>query len=433
MPRVLILSHMYPNAVSPLGGIFVRQQAAALAQLGVGVNVIAPVPWVPEMMAGRGKWGGYPSVPLQEQPDGFPVFHPRVLEFPRSFFFEYYPKTYIMGLRKVIEKQFQQGIDLIHAHVAHPDGAAALSFARRFQVPLVVTIHGQDFAYTLNRSRTCAESVRRTLREAERVILVSEKLKTQYDLETWAELPAGDNGDPLAKYRIIYNGVDLDDVVDLPEPGPKPETEPEMGLELEHEPEPDSGKVGSNGPSRHRLLTVGFLRPDKGHAVVLKALPELVREFPDLEYRIVGDGEERQALEALTNQLNLRRHVVFLGSLPHPEAMREMAKCDVFILPSWREAFGVVYLEAMAHGKPIIGTLGEGISEILAQNDVGLAVPPKDVVAVKNALRELFSNPVRAKNMGARGKSLVTRRFTWQYNAQKTLDVYHEAVKSMKI
>jgi len=402
--RVLMLSHMYPNSVSPLGGIFVRQQAQALVRLGVDVNVVAPVPWVPGFMAGQGKWGGYPSVPLQEQPDGFPVYHPRVLEFPRSLFFEYYPETYVRGIERIFTEITSQGVDIIHAHVAHPDGAAALKFGRKFKIPVVVTIHGQDFAYTLNRSRTCARSVRTTLRDASGVILVSRKLKTQYGLESWA--------DQLEKYRVIYNGVDLNDV-----------EQQEQGSHLEREP---------RKPGR-RLLTVGFLRPDKGHAVVLEALPALIREFPDLEYRIVGDGSERTKLEALSNELGLDDHVVFLGSLPHLGAMKEMAQCEVFILPSWNEAFGVVYLEAMAHGKPIIGTLGEGISEILSQEEVGKAVPPKDVLAITERIRELLANPELGKAMGMRGKDLVTRQFTWEYNAQETLKVYEEIIQSREL
>ncbi|HZK83248.1 MAG TPA: glycosyltransferase [Desulfosporosinus sp.] len=399
--RVLILSHMYPNAVSPLGGIFVCQQAVALSKLGVEVTVIAPVPWVPGFMVGRGKWGGYPSVPYEEQPDGFPVFHPQVLEFPRSLFFEYYPQTFAWGVQRVFEEQIKQGVDIIHAHVAHPDGAAALKFGKKFKIPVVVTIHGQDFAYTLNRSKTCAESVRSTLRDASAVILVSDKLKTQYGLEAWA--------DRLEKYRVIHNGVDLADVVQAAAPEDTPS---------------DSGPRAE----RRILLTVGFLRPDKGHALVLKALPELIKEFTNLEYRIVGDGSERQTLEALTEELDLGEHVIFTGSLPHPAAMREMAQCELFILPSWKEAFGVVYLEAMAHSKPIIGTTGEGISEILDNEAVGLSVAPKDVKAITEAIRELFQNPEQARAMGCRGKSLVTHKFTWDYNARKTLKAYEEII-----
>jgi glycosyltransferase involved in cell wall biosynthesis len=392
--RVLILSHMYPNSVSSLGGIFVRQQAVALMQQGIDVRVVAPVPWVPGFMSGRGKWGGYPEVPFLEHPDGFPVFHPRVFEFPRSMFFEYYPQTYALGIKEVLLQEIRQGVDLIHAHVAHPDGAAALKFGRKYHIPVVVTIHGQDFAYTLQRSRICSESVRETLKGASGVILVSEKLKKQYGLETWA--------DSLAKYKVIYNGVDLNDVVSMSNP--------------------------AEYSRKRRILTVGFLRPDKGHAMVLQALPELIQEFPELEYHIVGDGSERVALEDLTKDLGLENHVTFLGSLPHHQAMLEMSECDVFILPSWKEAFGIVYLEAMAHGKPIIGTQGEGIAEILDRHEVGKAVPPQDVPAIITALRDLLRHPERAKEMGEQGKNLVTREFTWQYNAQKTLEVYRKAM-----
>jgi len=304
-------------------------------------------------------------------------------------------------------------VDIIHAHVAHPDGAAALSFGLKYNIPVVVTIHGQDFAYTLNRSRTCAKSVRTTLKGAAAVILVSQKLRSQYALETWAG--------QLEKYRIIYNGVDLQDVVKPLEL---------QGLDLQGSElqgtYSEQGLEQGLKTSRRRLLTVGFLRPDKGHAVVIKALPELIREFPDLEYRIVGDGSERAELIALTKELGLHSHVVFLGSLPHHEAMEEMAQCEVFILPSWNEAFGVVYLEAMAHGKPIIGTTGEGISEVLAQESVGKAVPPRDVLALTEAIREFLRNPSQAKVMGTRGKDLVSRQFTWEYNAQKTLKIYEE-------
>lgn len=391
--RVLMLSHMYPNLVSPLGGIFVRRQAQALRQLGAEVTVVAPVPWVPGLMTGRGKWGGYPTVPFHEQPDGFSVYHPRVFELPRSLFFEYYPQTYAWGIERVFAEQISRGVDVIHAHVAHPDGAAAMKFGRKYHLPVVVTIHGQDFAYTLQRSKTCAASVKKTLNEAAGVILVSEKLKNRYGLETWA--------DRLEKYRIIYNGVDFNDVVQL-------------------------SKLQK--PLRRRLLSVGFLRPDKGHEVVLQALPALIREFPDLEYRIVGDGSERAKLEELCRELGLEYHVVFLGSLPHPEAMQEMAECDVFVLPSWNEAFGVVYLEAMAHGKPIIGTVGEGISEILTQVQVGYAVPPKDPLALTKAIRNLLKNKEQAAAMGTRGRDLINRQFTWNYNAQKTLQVYEEVI-----
>ncbi|MDA8440874.1 MAG: glycosyltransferase, partial [Peptococcaceae bacterium] len=180
------------------------------------------------------------------------------------------------------------------------------------------------------------------------------------------------------------------------------------------------------------ILSVGFLRPPHGHAVVLQALANLVGEFPTLLYRIVGDGEERARLEQLAQTLGVQEHVEFLGSLPHAQAMQAMSKCEIFALPSWHEAFGVVYLEAMAHAKPIIGTLGEGIAEILARADVGIAVPPRDPQALTRALRQMLQAPAEAKAQGVRGCELVQREFTWEYNASRTIETYREVLGDLK-
>ncbi|MDR3270733.1 MAG: glycosyltransferase, partial [Peptococcaceae bacterium] len=331
--RVLLLSHMYPNPVSPLSGIFVQQQAHALVRLGVRVTVVAPVPWTPAFLSGRTKWGGYPALAEREMDGEIPVFRPRVLEFPGSRFFELYPWTYVRGMRSCVAEQMRRGVDLIHAHVAHPDGAAAVRFGREFAVPVVVTIHGQDFAYTLKRSKMCKRSVIRTLQAARRVVLVSDKLRSAYGLESW--------GGDLSKYRVIRNGFQS---------------------EMTEAADPAESERSDKREARSRvLLSVGFLRPDKGHAIVLRAFQAIAQEFPDVVYRIVGDGMERQRLEQLAADLGLSERVEFLGMLAHPLAMRQMAECDIFVMPSWNEAFGVVYLEAMAHGKPVIGTIGEGI------------------------------------------------------------------------
>jgi glycosyltransferase involved in cell wall biosynthesis len=415
---------MYPNQVSPLSGIFVRQQAQALSALGVKLAVIAPVPWVPRLLAGRSKWGGYPAVPEREEGGDFPVYHPRVLELPRSCLFALYPRTYARGLKTVVTEQIRQGVDLIHAHVAHPDGAAALSFGRRFGIPVVVTIHGQDFAYTLKRGRMCANSVMRTVQEARRVILVSDKLKNAYGLERWVQEPS--------KCRVIWNGVHLETAGASPANGQKGELQGVSGGRPEntHIEHTNTENTNINAIKGKRiLLSLGFLRPDKGHAIVIRALPELLREFPNLLYRVVGDGEERARLEQLTRELGLQGQVEFMGALPHPLAMRQMAACEIFVLPSWNEAFGVVYLEAMAHGKPVIGTLGEGIAGILTEEKVGLAVPPRDVRALTEALRALLRDREAAGRMGVKGKALVAAKFTWEYNARQTLALYQEVVE----
>lgn len=405
--NVLIISHLYPTEAQPLSGIFVQQQMRALHEEGVGVTLVNPTPWFPRALKGVGRWGKYAQVPFHEVYRGIDVYHPMVLEFPGGYLFAHYPLTYRLGMNRLVARLIREKKpDLIHAHVAHPDGAAAVAFGRKYNLPVVVTIHGQDFAHTLDRSARCARSVRETLAQARRVILVSDKLRGNYGLEQWADDPG--------KYRVVYNGAEF---------GGSPGAVPVTGAGTGAEPARKRGPV---------LLTVGFLRPPKGHTYVLEALAQshLLQSYPDLVYRIVGDGSERARLEAQVLALGLEKHVEFLGSLPHPRALAEMAECDIFVMPSWNEAFGVVYLEALSQGKPVIGTKGEGIAPLLSREGVGLTVRPRNADDIAVALEKLLMNPALAQEMGEKGRRLVCENFTWAHNARKTMEIYAECLRS---
>ena len=101
-----------------------------------------------------------------------------------------------------------------------------------------------------------------------------------------------------------------------------------------------------------------------------------------------------------------------------------MAACDIFTLPSWSEGFGVVYLEAMATGRPVIGCEGEGIEDLVEQGKTGLLVKPKCVDSLVEALDFLLSYPEEARAMGERARKLVIENYTWGTNASKMIEVY---------
>lgn len=412
--KAIVISHMYPTVAQPLSGIFVQKQIEALQAQGVKVTLVNPTPWFPGMFQGAGKWGKYAQVPEKEIHQGMEIYHPKVIELPKGILFDYYPATYRLGMEKLMDRLVQeQKPDVLHAHVAHPDGAAAVALGKKYNLPVVVTVHGQDFAHTLKRSPKSAQSVKDTLRQAKRVILVSHKLKENYELDKWA--------DDLNKYKVIYNGVNLE------------ESRTEGNGTEGQDTCPAGDRDKCPVPPSHTLLTVGFLRKPKGHAYVLEALagsPSLLRDYPDLMYRIVGDGAERKNLEEKVKELGLEKHVEFLGSLPHPQAMEEMRRCQIFVMPSWDEAFGVVYLEALAHGKPVIGTKGEGIAALLEKEGVGLTVRPRNAADVGFALEQLLTNRSLAQEMGRKGRELVYRDFTWEHNARKTIEVYQECLGS---
>ncbi|MCL1851861.1 MAG: glycosyltransferase [Peptococcaceae bacterium] len=401
--KVLVISHMYPSQEIPVSGIFVRKQTEALVGAGVEAVVINPVPWAPFFLRWHPRWRRYANALRREENRGGTVLRPRYVEFPKGFLFASTPGRYYRGMAPTLRNLLKEWRpDIIHAHVAFPDGAAAVRFGEEYGIPVVVTVHGMDFLATLKRGPACERCVKQTLVKADRVILVSEVLRENFGLEQWI--------DDVKKCRVIYNGVHLDDVI----------TSKQVDV---------SGDGSRFAPV---LLTVGNLTPKKGQAYVLKALPALLEHFPHLIYKIVGDGEERSKLEHLADELEVREHVSFLGALSHQEAMREMADCDVMVMPSWDEGFGIVYLEAMAHGKPVIGTQGEGAAGLIEKEDVGLTVPAGDAAAIARASNRILSSRELACAMGQRGQEIVSQQLTWNHNAERTMDLYQDVLKDYK-
>ena len=181
------------------------------------------------------------------------------------------------------------------------------------------------------------------------------------------------------------------------------------------------------------LLSVGYLIERKAHEYVLKSLNKLSKKYHNLKYVIVGDGDRERYLKELTIELGLERNVVFAGRQSHDMVMRYIAGSDIFVLPSWDEAFGVVYVEAMAHGKPIIACEGEGIADFVKDKKTGILVKPKDIESLTNGIEYLVKNPLIAKKIGQSGKELVYSSFTWGNNAKQYLNIYKELTKGSSI
>ncbi len=163
----------------------------------------------------------------------------------------------------------------------------------------------------------------------------------------------------------------------------------------------------------------------------LRAVAKLVEKYPDLRYIVVGDGVERKNLKHLAADLKIEGRVIFKGQLPpHDQVLELMGEADIFSLPSWNEAFGVVYLEAMAAGTPIVACRGAGIEDVIEDRKTGMLVePPRDLADLTRAIDYLLTFPPReAQSMGALGRELVFDGLTWEHNARKTITVYKEVL-----
>jgi len=387
--KVLVISHMYPSAPKPVYGIFVHKQVKALIEQGLEVKVISPVPYAPWPLGVlKKRWRDYASIPHKDKIEGVEVFYRRYPEFPRSFMLEHSGFFMYLGIRGLVREIFRTyKFDLIHAHVALPDGSAAFLLKKDFEVPVVVTVHGQDFQSTIHRGEKQRLKVYEVLEGSDRIITVSTKLKNIVGDESFA-----------GKISVISNGTDLI----------------------------DCSAANDYTSDVKRIISVSNLKKSKGIDLNIRALARLVKRYPQVRYHIVGDGEERANLQSLVDELNLKEHIVFHGKLSHAETMRQMASSDIFCLPSWQEGFGAVYIEAMSQGIPAVGVRGEGIEDVIISGQNGLLVRPQNIDDIVEALVSLLDDPGYARTLAEAGRETVINGYTWTRNARKTKELYSE-------
>ena len=172
-------------------------------------------------------------------------------------------------------------------------------------------------------------------------------------------------------------------------------------------------------PPGPMLLSVSRLAPSeryKNVAAVIAALPEVLRQVPDAFYVIVGDGAERQPFLDLARRLGLAAKVFLPGAVPDALLPSYYAACDLFVLPSTKEGFGIVFLEAMEHAKPCIGARAGGIPEVVHDGVTGLLVDASDLPrALPRALLHLLADPALRLAMGERGRETLERNFAFPH------------------
>lgn len=169
-----------------------------------------------------------------------------------------------------------------------------------------------------------------------------------------------------------------------------------------------------------KLITVGFIGRRKGYFNLAKAICKVVKDGYDLTWTIIGEGHDETELKTEIKQLGIENKVRFLGRLPHDAVIQEISASDIFALTSYDEPFGIVYLEAMSVGIPIIGSMGEGIEDIVVDKENGCLVDAKDVDSIVCAIEFLIDNTELRESIGRAGKVTV-KGMTWERNARETM------------
>lgn len=182
-------------------------------------------------------------------------------------------------------------------------------------------------------------------------------------------------------------------------------------------------KPGSGHATRRRVVFAGRIVHQKGVAVLIRAAREV-----DGEFVICGDGRQLEAMRRLARSAGVERRVSFKGWLSAEQLMEEFANASVVVVPSlWPEPFGLVGIEALATGRPVIASATGGIEDWLDDGVSGLCVKPGDSHALAQALNELLADPDRQRAMGAAGRDAVKARFSPERHVTALLEAYSNA------
>jgi glycosyltransferase involved in cell wall biosynthesis len=180
---------------------------------------------------------------------------------------------------------------------------------------------------------------------------------------------------------------------------------------------------GDGHSERRRVVFAGRVVAAKGVAVLIRAACSV-----DGEFVICGDGWQLEEMRRLAKRLGVERRVRFRGWLAAEQIAEELANASVVVVPSlWPEPFGLVGIEAMAAGRPVIASATGGVGDWLQDGVTGLAVKPGDAGALARALEELLADPTRQQTLGQAGMRVVGRRFSAEHHVSALLEAYRVA------
>ncbi|MFF6995268.1 glycosyltransferase [Streptomyces sp. NPDC008313] len=296
--------------------------------------------------------------------------------------------------------------DLVHSHF-WMSGLASLRAVRELGLPLLHTYHALGTVKRRHQQFADTSPPRRIALETEVGLGCDRVIATCRD--EIAEL--GRMGVPEARTSVVPCGVDTDLFV-------------------------PRGPAAGRGPCRYRLLQLGRVVPRKGAAVSIAALARL----PDTELVIVGgppagrldDDPEVRRLRGVAREAGVAGRVRFTGGLPSTEVPALLRGADVVVCPADYEPFGIVPLEAMACGRPVVASAVGGQLDTVADPATGRLVPPRDPEALARAVGELLADPAAREACGEAGRRRVLRRYGWGRVAAATEAVYEEVVDAQQ-
>lgn len=395
--KILVLSRNYPNSVTPILGLWVEGLVRHVSPL-CELKVVAPTPYCPPV-PGMKEFTKFRSVERKLNVDGVDVLHPRFLTGPGYSTYNFEGSSYYWSIRREIDRLRNEfPFDLIHANFGYPDGVVAAKLAARYKVPFIITEHASWIPWMDNYPQARRQAVWAAGRCSFHVAV------SNFTRQTIAHFTG-----ETSKLRVIPNGVDVSIFRPL-----------------------------SNGkrPNANQILYVGFMRRVKGIDILLQAMSHVIRKNPEFKLVLVGGGVYRhsqaqeQDLHDMAKELGVENNIEFVGIKTPSEVAAYMRESALLVLPSRLETFGVVLIEALACGIPVVATRCGGTEDIV--NDrVGRLVPTENATELADAIVEVATR--RNDFNSADLRNYVLTNFAWEQIARQTMDLYSEAISANSI
>ena len=405
--RVCILTTSFPRDVNDSAGIFVYHLSKALVAKGVIVEVIAPHDY---------------GFEFNEMMDGirvnrFPYFYPLIAQklgygagilynIRRSgiaaFQVPFFLLAELFFLIKILKKR---KIDLIHAHWTIPQGFIGRLAGFLFKVPLLTTIHGSDIHGF--KKIPVMKSLNKLIINASDYCTVnsSAMAKMVYDV-------SGRNDPALVPMGVDYNF---------------------FSRKLSEKRQRKENEAGEK-----KILFVGRLIEWKGAEYLIKAFAKILKQGINAKLLLAGEGPEKEHLVEVSKNEKISEKVCFLGQVSHNYLQKLFSSIDLFVLPSIvndrgeTEGLGVVLLEAMASGVPVIGSNVGGIPDIIINGETGLLFRQKDSDDLADKMTGLLSDKQLSNKLITGGIAHVKQHYTWDIIADQFISIYNDILRKKK-
>lgn len=388
--RVCFITSSYPRYKGDFAGSFVHELARHLVMLGHEIFVVAPhypgskgCEIIDDVCIHRFKY----FIPATQQRLAYEAFYVSVKQQP-AVIFQAIPYMLSM-INKALKICMQRNIEIVVIFWAFPQGLVGTMIKRVLGLPFVVRLFPAEISLSLNKYTIVIPILKLILSNADLVIPNSNYTKNlMWRLEV-----------SVKNVLTVKEGVDVEKFNPLV-------SGDEVRLQYSLE-------------DKILLLTVARLIERKGIRYLIEAMRHALQKHPNSVLIIVGEGPEKEYLTALAKKLGIRKNVIFVGKVSDADLPNYYASADVFVLPSIvdskgsTEGLGVVLLEAMAMGKPVIASNVGGIPEVVVDGKTGILIPERDPQALSKVIIDLIENSDRIQMFGKNARLHVTENFGW--------------------